>query len=161
MPQRLESFPLGLREVLGRGNPPPRFTFHPENLLPQLDIEKYLLLQSRTVESLGENVSAVGIGAEITVPDGEFWYVFSCHASTDILDADQTMEMAITVRVQGGTFAYDRIRTTRFSNWFQGAPGSLILRPNDAVLVGISEITVGAAGLVLVSTQVVFSRLGG
>jgi len=169
MPQTVEAFPLGLREVLGRGDPPSRLSFFPELLLPTLDIEKFLLLQTRSVEQLGENATVPGAAAEITVPDGQFWYVFSAHAVTDVLDADQDISFALNVRIGNRTIAYSRERTgsgivpitNRFCNWFQGAAGSLILRPNDAVLVSIGAMTVGAAGSITASTQVVFARLGG
>ncbi len=162
MPQKVESFPLGLRELLGRGDPPPAFTFFPENLTPTIDVSPFLLLAKRRVLNQGGTAAAVGNVATIPVPAGEIWWMHWAVCFTDILDADQAIEFTINARVGGLAFRGDLITVAasrRGAATLDNGSSQLILKGGDLVEMTVEALTVGAAGSVGLGTNVLFSLL--
>jgi len=165
MPARIETFPLGLRELLGRGDPPTNFTFHPEVTLPVIDIERFLLIQSRQQQQVQESTGiAAGAVARITVPDGELWWLHWVEAATDLLDADQSTHITPSIRTSGRAFHGEGLAVgnseIRFATILPGALNGLILRPGDEILVGFSSAVAGAAATIQYETNVLYSQLG-
>ena len=164
MSVRVETFPQGLRELLGRGDPPQQLQFINEFFLPTLDLEKYLLLAQRRTEELVSNVTVVGGFGAITVPDNELWFIHYAQYTSDLLDADQAISFVATMRINGVFFNGPRVdiaASTRDGSRITDVMGPLILKPGDRVQGNIDTVTVGAAGSVGCLTDVLYSLLKG
>lgn len=164
MPVRVQQFPQGLRELLGRGDPPQPFTFFPESLLPIIDIEAFLLLANREKNSTIESIAAApSTGAGIIVPSGELWVLHLAQSSTDFLDADQEVTFRVAVAIDGTAQSAPPVTTLAtflgISEWLRTPQHDLILRPGDEIDTRIDAITVGVAGSIPMNTRILFSRL--
>ena len=161
----VQSFPQGLRELLGRGDPPQRLRFHPETTLPVIDITDFLLLQQRSTAVQAELVAVTGGACAITVPDGELWALQVVTVTTDTLDGDQATIFQPRILVDGQHQSSPTVTALAnlrgVGNFPLNSGWRLILRPGDVIDTFVSVATVGAAGAIDYSCRVLFSRLAG
>ncbi len=166
MPSRVQSFPQGVRELLGRGDPPQPYIFHPEQLLPYIDIAPFLLLQQRATAGVTEAADTPGTNlAAVVVPDGELWLIHHADSVSETVDADQAVNFHLRARVDSRSFNMppEDVAASRdgVSIWQTNSSFDLIMRPGDQFQCRIIAITVGAAGSIAMTNRVLFSRLGG
>ncbi len=153
MAQRVESFPSGLRELLGRGDPPPQFTFLPEVFLPSIEVSKFFLLNKRQSQSIVADVTSAPLGfGATTVPNDELWWMQRIVVQTDVLDADQAIEFTGAMQINGVFFHAQNVAvaaSSRDALILTLPPAEpLILRGGDDFRLSAVSVTIGAAGAV-------------
>ena len=122
-----------------------------DTVSPILEIQDIALFQRREILKRTLTVNAVNGFVDRTVEAGEFWLIHYVSVTTDVLDADQTINIQLFSQEPGVGNLGRLLVPSSIGNSEAGGIGAafgrpLILRSGARFGAAVNAITVGAAG---------------
>lgn len=155
----------GIRDLFRAKQPFSLPTEVATEVLPVLELQQFLTVLRSEVSTASDGTIAVNteLAAPVVVTEGELWRVVAHVSETDILDADQSLDLATIV---GDPSGGGRVQTSEQLSVAVSSRGTVVSRnlplfvPESWQLASrVSNLTPGAAGVVEITTRVLIQRI--